>query len=159
MESQPILITLDKERQIRWTNRAQARNSSLPRPVQFVHMARGKNRLYAMCALIWCGLVDRAHDFEEPEDIADFLQTPEQQSAALQAILAMIEEAFPQKKSAASAISPDVSATTSPSGPPPSSSAAPAAPTGGSSSPANPPPSTSPARAKRSATPASAPTS
>lgn len=124
MESPPILVTLDRPRRVRWTERAQARNSSLARPVGFTHLARGKNRLYALCALLWAALVDRDHGFEEPEDIAEYLATEDQQVAALEAIRAMIDEAYPQKKSAPTETSSDTRVTSAANGPAPSSNTA-----------------------------------
>ena len=122
----PITIQLDRKREIRWTKRAEARNASLPRPVRFAGLARGKNRLYVLCAIVWSALVDRDHEFEAPEDLADFFGTEEQQLAGLRAITAMVEDAFPEKKSPANESS-------SANGPVPSSSAdsAPASSTGG----------------------------
>ena len=95
----PIRLTLDRPREVRWTKRAEARNASLPRPVSFAQLARGKKRLFVLCALVWSALVDRDHDYESPEDLAEFFTTEEQQVAALAAIRAMLDEAFPEKKS------------------------------------------------------------
>jgi hypothetical protein len=145
MESQPITIQLDRQRQVRWTNRAQARNSSLPRPASFTMLARGKNRLYALCAILWAALVDRDHSFEEPEDLAEYLQTEQQQLAAIDAVRRIIEEAFPEKKSNAVVTSTAASETTAPSGPERSSNTALPVPTTGHSSPVSTPPSNSPA--------------
>lgn len=121
-----IKVQLDRPREVRWTKRAEARNASLPRPVLFAHLARGRNRLYALCAIVWSALVDRDHEFESPEDLAEFLSNEEQQLAALRAITLMIEDAFPEKKS-------PVNTGSSVTGPVPSSSADSAAPasTGG----------------------------
>lgn len=123
----PITIQLDRKREVRWTKRAEARNASLPHPVRFSGLARGRNRLYVLCAIVWAALVERDHEFESPEDLAEFFSTEAQQLAALDAITRMIADAFPEKKSAASADS-------LPTGPAPSSSAdsAPHASTGGS---------------------------
>ena len=110
----PIKVTLDRQREVRWTKRAEARNASLPRPVSFSGLARGKKRLFALCAIIWSALVERDHDFEAPEDLAEFFSTEEQQVAALAAISAMLTEAFPEKKS-------PVNVASSPTGPAPSS--------------------------------------
>lgn len=91
-------VKLDKEREIAWTMRAQARNSSLSHPVEFTSLVKGSKRLYALCAIVWAGLVDRDHEFEAPEDIAEFLSTAEQQLEAMKSVKAMIAEAFPSKK-------------------------------------------------------------
>jgi hypothetical protein len=100
-----ILIALDRKREVRWTKRAQARNASLTRPVSFAGLARGRNRLYVLCAIVWSALVDRDHDFESPEDLAEYFTTDEQQAAALSVIKAMINDAFPEKKSVESSSS------------------------------------------------------
>lgn len=122
--AKPITITLDRERAVRWTQRAMARNASLPRPATFAALGNGRRRPYVICALLWAALVDRDHDFHEPEDLADYLQTDAQQIAAINAISAMVADAFPEKKS-------PPSAGTSPTGPSESSSSAsPPAPTG-----------------------------
>lgn len=94
-----ITVLLDRPRQIRWTMRAQARNASLARPVSFATLGKRRNSLYALTAIIWASLVDKDHEFEAPEDLAEYLQTEAQQLAALKAIGSMIEEAFPEKKS------------------------------------------------------------
>lgn len=119
----PITVQLDRARAIRWTNRAAARNASLSKPVQFSALAQRRRSLYAICAIIWAALIDRDHEFEVPEDLADFFVSEDQQLAALQAIGAMIKEAFPEKKSApnseSSAAGPAPSSTPA-SGSPPS---------------------------------------
>jgi hypothetical protein len=99
MTSQPITVTLDRPREVRWTMRAQARMASLARPVTFASVARKKNALYAVLALIWASLVDRDHEFDAPEDLAEFFKTDEQQSNAIKVLLAVAQEAFPEKKS------------------------------------------------------------
>lgn len=60
----------------------------------------GKRRhsLYAVSALLWAALVDKDHDFELPEDLSEYLKTEAQQTAALKAITAMLQEAYPEKK-------------------------------------------------------------
>lgn len=97
-----ITVKLDKDRGVRWTERAKARNASLARPTSFGALGRGKNRLYAVCAILWAALVDKDHEFDAPEDIAEYLTTDAQQLAAFKAISDMIDEAFPEKKSALS---------------------------------------------------------
>lgn len=122
---EPILITLDRPRPVRWTARAQARNASLERPASFAGLGRGKHRLFALCALLWASLTERDHGFAEPEDLAEFLTTEEQQLAALKVISALVADAYPEKKS-------PPSAAPSPTGPSPSSTSAspPASPPG-----------------------------
>lgn len=120
--AEPILVALDRPRPVRWTARARARNASLPRPAEFSGLARGKNRLYVLAALLWASLVERDHCFAEPEDLAEFLETPEQQLAAFRVIEALIAEAFPEKKSPMSAApSPTGPSTSSISASPPAS--------------------------------------
>lgn len=79
--------------------RAQARNASLARPASFGMLAKRKNSFYAVLAIIWSSLVDKDHEFEAPEDLAEYFKEDEQQTAAVRAISAMIAEAFPEKKS------------------------------------------------------------
>lgn len=99
MTTAPILITLDRERAIRWTKRAEARNSSLRRrAVKFTDLSASRSRFWAMCAILWSSLVGNDHEFETPEDIAEFLATEDQQLAAVKAIRALIDDAFPEKK-------------------------------------------------------------
>lgn len=112
----PITIKLDRAREVRWTNRAAARNASLTRPVQFLDLTKPNRRLYAVCAIIWATLVDSSHEFESPEDLAEFFATETQQLDALDAIKRMVDEAFPQKKSGGKK-------NTSDAGPAPSSTA------------------------------------
>jgi hypothetical protein len=99
MTSQPITVKLDRVRAVRWTMRAQARNASLARPVSFATLAKPRNSIYAMAAILWASLVDKDHEFEAPEDLAEYLTTEEQQLAAIKAVSAMVNEAFPEKKS------------------------------------------------------------
>ena len=124
--SEPILVTLDRPRPVRWTARAEARNASLTNPVTFSALGRGKRRPYALCAILWASLVERDHGFAEPEDLAEYLTTDDQQLAALKVISALVADAFPAKKSPPSAAPP-------PTGPSPSltSASPPASPPGG----------------------------
>lgn len=126
---QPITVQLGtppRPYAIKWTKRAEALNSSLPRPQSFAALGKPKNRLGALTTIVWCALVERDHGFEDPADLGEFFSTAEQQVAAVKAITEMVREAFPEKKT------PD-SVSISVSGPPPSSSAASALPasTGG----------------------------
>lgn len=98
-----IEVLLDRKRAIRWTKRAEARNSSLARPASFAHLGNRQRRLYTVCALLWAALVDRDADFAEPEDLAEYLTTEEQQVEAFKALRLMVEQAFPQKKTPPSA--------------------------------------------------------
>jgi len=95
-----VTIKLDRDRAVRWTNRAMARNASLARPVTFSSLSVGRRQLYALCAILWAALVDKDHSFEAPEDLAEYLESEEQQVAAFRAITAMLEEAYPEKKTA-----------------------------------------------------------
>lgn len=112
-----ISVKLNRERpyHIRWTKRARNRNASLKRPAAFHELANPRRRFYVLTALIWAALVEKDHGFEEPEDLADFLEDPEQQVVALKAVGDMIKEAFPEKKTPPNLDSSE-------SGPPPSSS-------------------------------------
>lgn len=94
----PITIQLDRKRPVRWTKRAEARNASLPRPASFVQLGNRRRGSYVLMALIWSSLVERDHEFEAPEDLAEYLSSEEQQLAALKVINALIDDAFPEKK-------------------------------------------------------------
>jgi len=94
----PVTVQLDRPRTIKWTNRAAARNSSLPRPVLFSQMHNPRRRFYVLLALVWCSLVDKDHPFEAPEDLAEHLHTEDQQVEALKAVNRMITDAFPDDK-------------------------------------------------------------
>lgn len=88
---------------LKWTDRAEARLSSLDRPPTFADLRRPKRCYYAMCAIIWASIVERGHPYLEPEDLAESLKTQEQIAMATNAIGMMLEEAYPpdpdQKKS------------------------------------------------------------
>jgi hypothetical protein len=103
--------------ELRWTKRAEARNSSLPRPISWADLARRKRSYYALLAVVWAALNDRDREFEAPEDLAEFIATEDQQVAAMKAIRAMLAEAYPEKKT-------EPQPNTSPTGPGTSSSSA-----------------------------------
>lgn len=91
---EPILVTLDKPREIRWTHRADARLGSLERAPglrDLVH--RNPHRgYYALLAFVWASLVEK-HEFAEPEALADFIHSDSetQQHEAFKALrLALI---------------------------------------------------------------------
>lgn len=89
----PILVTLDKPREIKWTHRADARLGSLDRPPILRDLAHKNPRrgYYAMLAFLWAALVER-HDFAEPDVLADYLGTTEQQTKAFESLrLALVE--------------------------------------------------------------------
>ena len=111
MPSDQITIRLDRARPVRWTQRAIARNASLARPVSFSALSNPRRRLYVLCAILWAALVERDHEMAEPEDLAEWLQTADQQSDAIKAVSAMLAEAFPEKKNPAN----DASLPTGPS--------------------------------------------
>jgi len=114
----PVVFQFDQPREIKWTMRAQARNASLDRPQVIADLAKPKKRLAVMCAFLWSAIVDRVHPFTEPDDVAEYLQTQEQQLAAISAIRAMWEEAFPtQKKSEPPSMSGPSSSSNSGSAP------------------------------------------
>ena len=87
MSTDPILLTLDQPREIRWSLRAEARLSSVG--LDFATAVSRLNRrqgLYALCALVWAALVDRDQPFATPEDLAEHLPGPTEQTAALAAL-------------------------------------------------------------------------
>lgn len=84
-------IRLDIDRPIKWTMRAECRLGSLPRPPNVGDIG-AKNRrtaFYALCCHIWA-CVD---GIERPEDIAEFLDTPEKQLAAIEAFYGALTDA------------------------------------------------------------------
>lgn len=90
MPDAPILLTLDKPREVKWTLRAQMRLASLPRPPSYADLANPHRVLYAVSAFIWAALVDRSGPYADPEDVAEALDTEERGTAAYQAIVAML---------------------------------------------------------------------
>jgi hypothetical protein len=90
-----ILDRPDYAYELRWCDRAAARLSSLDRPPLFKDLGSSRKGFYALCAFIWAAITDRNHRFIEPEDLAQYLSTDAQQSAAVAAINAMLVEAFP----------------------------------------------------------------
>ena len=80
----PIMVTLDRPREIRWGPRAQVRLDSLPRRAN-------RPGLYQICALTWAMLVD-ATGFPEPEDLAEHVCTPD----GLERIAAALRQAQEQ---------------------------------------------------------------
>lgn len=76
----PVTITLDRERELRWGPRARIRLDSLPRQPN-------RRGIYQLAAMLWAMLVD-SDGFETPEDLGDYLATADQIKAAGEAILA-----------------------------------------------------------------------
>lgn len=107
-------IKLDRVYEIKWTHRAEARLSSLERPPLFADMHKPRKGFYAMCAFIWAAIVERGHRFVDPEEVAEFLVTEEQIATAVDAVGAMIEEAFPPDPEKKSGPSANKNATTEP---------------------------------------------
>ena len=91
----PISVELDLARKVRWTSRAEARLSSVDYNIDraMEDLTQSRKRLYAMCLFIWAGLQDRLHPFAAPEDVAQYLESGEQQVSAIAIINAMLDEA------------------------------------------------------------------
>lgn len=88
----PVLLTLDRPRELRWGARAQIRLDSLPhRP--------SRRGLYQLAALVWSMLVD-SEGFAAPEDLGDYLGTAEQIKSAGTAVLAAQKQAADDEKNA-----------------------------------------------------------
>lgn len=94
----PVLVTLDKPRAIKWNARARLRNSSLEKPTDHGDLGKPRRMAYALAAHIWAGLVEEDHNFADPFALAPFLESSEQQLAAIKAVGEMLNEAYPQKK-------------------------------------------------------------
>lgn len=118
-------VTLDKPYEVKWTRRAQARLESLERPPSFTDLGRkSKKPFYALCAFVWASLVERAHRFDTPEDVADYLDTPDKVASATRAIGEAITESFPPDPKADGVDANSTGQTSSERGPSPSSSSA-----------------------------------
>lgn len=94
--TKPVTIALDRPREIKWSQRAKARLSSLKQTVRFEDLAHERRGFYALCTFLWAALIDRDHPFDAPEDMAEFLITEAQQVAAFDAFKAILPS--PQKK-------------------------------------------------------------
>lgn len=75
-----VTIKLDRERELRWGPRAQIRLDSLPR-------RPSKRGIYQLAALLWAMLVDD-EGFAAPEDLGEYMDTPDKMAAVGRAILA-----------------------------------------------------------------------
>jgi len=73
---------------------------SLEKPPNLADIAAPDSRVafHALCCFIWATIEDRGQDFATPEDVADYLETPEQQAAGLNALRDALEEAGIIKK-------------------------------------------------------------
>ena len=79
-------IQLDTERSLKWTMRAEFKLGRLPNPPSIGDIG-SKNRrkaFYALCCHLWASL-EGEHPFNEPEEIAEHLATPEAQLAGIKA--------------------------------------------------------------------------
>jgi hypothetical protein len=90
--STPTLISLDRPRELRWGPRARIRLDSLPRRPE-------RRGLYQVAAVLWSMLVDD-EGFAAPEDLGEYLATPEQVKAAGTAILDAQRQAEDSPKNA-----------------------------------------------------------
>lgn len=71
MNAPPVSITLDRPRQIAFTQRALFRMGSLPAPFEFDDLQRPRKSYAALVAWVWACLVPAdAADFPAPEDLA-----------------------------------------------------------------------------------------
>lgn len=105
----PIKVTLDRPREIRWTHRADARLGSLDRPPELRDIVSRNSRkaFFALCAFVWSALVDRETPFAEPTDLADHLGSVDAQNAAWEALRRALVEGgiIAEKKTSAPAAS------------------------------------------------------
>ena len=71
MTAAPVTITLDKPRQIAFTQRALFRMGSLPAPFEFDDLQKPRKSYAALVAWLWACLTPTdAADFPSPEDLA-----------------------------------------------------------------------------------------
>lgn len=99
-------LTLDRERTLKWTMRTEFKLGSLPRPPSLADLD-GKNlhrAFHSLCCHVWACLHD-ADAPASPEDVAEFLAAPEQQTAAITALYDTLVEAGRIKKKGPTATS------------------------------------------------------
>jgi hypothetical protein len=90
----PIIVQLDRPREVRWSLDAAERFASLkPRPPWRDVMVPAR-RQAAVCGLLWAALVDADHPFPAPDALGDYLVTDDQIAAGIDAVRLMIETAF-----------------------------------------------------------------
>lgn len=131
----PVIIQLDRAREVRWTKTARARMSRVDYSFELAiqDMANRRRFLYAVCVFIWSALVDLENPWDKPEQLAEVLMSEDKLSEALKAIEAMLDEAGLKKESKKNETPGE---NTSPAGPAPSSSSAlPVPPTDTSTTP------------------------
>lgn len=93
MDAPTIMVTLDRERPVRWSHRALSRLQRVTPPVDFSDLSNPLKALGALHAFIWAALVDRNHRFAYPEDLAEYI-TPDNAVAAMEVLAAMFEGEF-----------------------------------------------------------------
>ena len=97
MTGRPIVVALDKPREIKWTPEAEYRASELGCSLRDL---QDKKRFFAfLCKIVFAALVDESHGFNSPADLAKFLATDEQKLAAIEAVREMVDSNSLQKKS------------------------------------------------------------
>ncbi len=70
----PVTISLDRPRQIVFTQRALYRMSTLAAPFEFDDLQKSKKSYGALCAWLWACLAPAdAQDFASPEDVSEFV--------------------------------------------------------------------------------------
>lgn len=96
----PTTLQLDKPRTLKWAARARMRMASLDKPAEPRELGNPKKLAYALAAHVWAALTDDDAPFADPFALAPYLESTEQQIAALKAIGEILEEAYPTKKKA-----------------------------------------------------------
>lgn len=98
MPAKPVTLSLDRERTIVYSNRAEYRMGSLDRPFDLADLRSRKKAWAALVAWVWSCLSEAdALDFPSPEQVAPFLETKEQVSAAFDAFLQTYNSAQPEQ--------------------------------------------------------------
>ena len=88
-------LTLDRERELRWTMRAEAKLGRLPDPppLQDIASRNPRRGYFALLAYLWAAVEDPAGDFPQPEDLADHLQDAAAQAAGFAVLIQALRAA------------------------------------------------------------------
>lgn len=93
MDAPTIMVTLDRERPVRWSHRALSRLQRVTPPVGFEDLSHPQKALGALHAFIWAALIDKNHRFAYPEDLAEYI-TPERAMEAMEVLARLFEGEF-----------------------------------------------------------------
>jgi len=90
-------IQLDRERTLRFSNRAVYRLQSMDKQPSFRDLTKPNKAYAALCAYVFVCLVDR-EGIGSPEDVAEFIDPADGIEAAMSALMEAFEEAGESKK-------------------------------------------------------------